>query len=300
MKTHWIAIDWGTTNFRAFLMQGSKPVSRISQPCGLLSVEKDQFAPTLQALLQTWLEEYGNLPIVMAGMVGSQQGWHEVSYAPLPCMAKNLAARTLTFTTPWGSTAWIIPGANGNSPFSQPDVMRGEEVQLLGLASLHPAYQHTALLPGTHSKHAYMVNGEITSFATFMTGEIFSLLSQHSILGRALPEQQEDADAFLLGVKTAQQGAPFTHLIFSARTRRLAGEIAETSVHSYLSGLTIGYELQALPTGLQAWVVGSPALTARYQLAAGQLDLNLIPANGDDCFIHGLWHLFCQLQGTPS
>lgn len=300
MKNNWIAIDWGTTNFRAFLMQGSKQVSRISQPCGLLSVEKDQFAPTLQNLLQTWLEEYGNLPIVMAGMVGSQQGWHEVPYAPLPCNAQDLASRTLAFTTPWGSQAWLIPGANGTSQFGQPDVMRGEEVQLFGLSALHPADEHFVLLPGTHSKHAQLRLGEITASSTFMTGEIFSLLSQHSILGRALPEQQEDNEAFLLGVRTAIQGAPFTHLIFSARTRRLAGEIKEASVHSYLSGLTIGYELQALPAALHAWLVGSPSLTARYELAASLMDLNFSPANGDDCFIHGLWHLFTQLQGNRS
>lgn len=300
MKNNWIAIDWGTTNFRAFLMQGSKQVSRISQPCGLLSVEKDQFAPTLQNLLQTWLEEYGNLPIVMAGMVGSQQGWHEVPYAPLPCNAQDLASRTLAFTTPWGSQAWLIPGANGTSQFGQPDVMRGEEVQLFGLSALHPADEHFVLLPGTHSKHAQLRLGEITASSTFMTGEIFSLLSQHSILGRALPEQQEDNEAFLLGVRTAIQGAPFTHLIFSARTRRLAGEIKEASVHSYLSGLTIGYELQALPAALHAWLVGSPSLTARYELAASLMDLNFSSANGDDCFIHGLWHLFTQLQGNRS
>lgn len=300
MKTHWIAIDWGTTNFRAFLMQGSKQVSRISQPCGLLSVEKDQFATTLQNLLQTWLEQYGNLPIVMAGMVGSQQGWHEVPYAPLPCNAQDLASRTLAFTTPWGSQAWLIPGANGTSQFGQPDVMRGEEVQLFGLSALHPADEHFVLLPGTHSKHAQLRLGEITASSTFMTGEIFSLLSQHSILGRALPEQQEDNEAFLLGVRKAMQGAPFTHLIFSARTRRLAGEIKEASVHSYLSGLTIGYELQALPAALHAWLVGSPSLTARYELAASLMDLNFSPANGDDCFIHGLWHLFTQLQGNRS
>lgn len=298
MKNNWIAIDWGTTNFRAFLMRDSQQVSRISKTCGLLSVEKNQFSQTLQNLLQPWLEQYGNLPIVMAGMVGSQQGWHEVPYAPLPCNAQDLASRTLAFTTPWGSPAWMIPGANGSSQFSQPDVMRGEEVQLFGLNSLYPAEEHFVLLPGTHSKHAQMRNGEITSFSTYMTGEIFSLLSQHSILGRALPEQQEDKHAFLLGVKAAGQGAPFTHLVFSARTRRLAGEIPEACVHSYLSGLTIGYELQTLPAGQQAWLVGSPSLTARYEHAASQMDLNLSPVNGDDCFIHGLWHLFTQLQGN--
>jgi 2-dehydro-3-deoxygalactonokinase len=300
MKNNWIAIDWGTTNFRAFLMQGTQQLSRINQACGLLSVEKDQFASTLQNLLQMWLEQYGNLPIVMAGMVGSQQGWHEVPYAPLPCNAQDLATRTLAFTAPWGSPAWLVPGANGVSQFGQPDVMRGEEVQLFGLNVLYPADEHFVLLPGTHSKHVQLHQGEITSFSTFMTGEIFSLLSQYSILGRALPEQHEDPEAFLLGVRTAMQGAPFTHLAFSARTRRLAGEINETSVHSYLSGLTIGYELQALPIGQQAWVVGNTSLAARYELASSQMDLNLSPINGDDCFIHGLWHLFTQLQRNPS
>ena len=300
MSDNWIAIDWGTTNFRAFLMQGARQVSCVNEACGLLSVEKGQFAVTLQKLLQTWLEQYGNVPIVMAGMVGSQQGWHEVPYAPLPCNAHDLASRTLAFTAPWGSPGWIIPGASGMSPFNQPDVMRGEEVQILGLAAIHPASQHIALLPGTHSKHVQLLNGEIASFSTFMTGEIFSLLTQHSILGRALPAQQEDSDAFGFGVKCAGQNVPFSHLIFSARTRRLVGEIPQSSIHSYLSGLTIGYELQTLPANQHAWVVGSPSLTARYQLAASQMDLNFSPANGDDCFIRGLWHLFNLLQGNNA
>lgn len=300
MKNNWIAIDWGTTNFRAFLMQGSVQVAQINQACGLLSIEQGQFASTLQNLLQPWLEQHGALPVVMAGMVGSQQGWHEVPYAELPCSARDLASRTLAFQTPWGSPAWIIPGAHGMSQFGQPDVMRGEEVQLLGLAALYPASRHIALLPGTHSKHAAMRNGEIVSFSTFMTGEVFSLLTQHSILGRALPEQQDSQQAFLLGVKTTGEGTPFTHLIFSARTRRLAGEISDAHIHSYLSGLTIGYELQAIPGGQHTWVVGSPSLTARYQLAASQMNLELSPVNGDDCFIHGLWQLLPLLQGNKS
>lgn len=295
MSKHWIAIDWGTTNFRAFLMQEGEQLEHINQACGLLSVADGQFAATLHNLLQPWLERHAALPIVMAGMVGSQQGWHEVAYAPLPCDAEDLLSRTLSFTTPWGSPAWIIPGVNGMSQYLQPDVMRGEEVQLLGLAALHPADEQTVLLPGTHSKHVLMKHGQIASFSTFMTGELFSLLCQHSILGRALPQQLESENAFLLGVATAQRGAPFSHLIFSARTRRLAGEIPGAEVHSYLSGLLIGYELLALSPGLQAWIVGSSSLTTRYQLAANQMGRHLLTANGDDCFIRGLNHLFSQL-----
>jgi len=298
MNRHWIAIDWGTTNFRAFLMNGNVQIAHIQQSCGLLSVENAQFSPTLYQLLQLWLTEYGNLPIVMAGMVGSQQGWHEVPYAAQPCEARDLLASTFAFRTEWGSPAWIIPGVNGNSEYGQPDVMRGEEVQLFGLCQLYPAEKHVALLPGTHSKHAQLVGGKISAFSTFMTGEIFSLLTQHSLLGKNLPPQHEDKNTFMLGVKTALRGVPFTHLIFSARTRRLAEEIALEHVHCYLSGLTIGYELLALCAGQQAWVVGGPTLTARYKQASTLMDLTLTPVNGDDCFIRGLSHLFSLIQGN--
>lgn len=298
MNRYWIAVDWGTTNFRAFLMNNAQRIEQITHPCGLLSVENAQFAATLQGMLKPWLHEYGALPIAMAGMVGSQQGWYEVPYTTLPCTASALFAGTHTFTTPWGSPAWIIPGVSGASHFDQPDVMRGEEVQLVGLSQLHPAEKHFALLPGTHSKHAQMLEGKIATFSTFMSGEIFSILSQHSLLGKGLPPQQEDKSAFLLGVKTALRGAPFTHLIFSARTRRLAGEVASEHIHSYLSGLTIGYELLAVPAGRQAWVVGSPALTERYLLASPLMDIKLTPVNGDDCFIRGLSHLFSLIQGN--
>jgi 2-dehydro-3-deoxygalactonokinase len=300
MKRHWIAIDWGTTNFRAFLMQDEVQVAHINQACGLLSVRLGEFAGTLQCLIQPWLEACPAVPIVLAGMVGSQQGWFEVSYAPLPATARSLIEGTRRIDTSWGSPAWIVPGVSGTSQFGQPDVMRGEEVQLLGLSVLHPAEQHFALLPGTHSKHAQMINGEIAAFSTFMSGELFALLSKHSILGRALPQQKEDENAFLLGASTALHGAPFSHLIFSARTRRLAGEIADAHAHSYLSGLLIGYELLALPGAQRAWLVGSPSLTARYQLAAGHIGLDLVPVNGDDCFIRGLCHLYSLLQENAS
>ncbi|PSN06855.1 2-dehydro-3-deoxygalactonokinase [Siccibacter turicensis] len=300
MKTNWIAVDWGTTNFRAFLMRHDAPLAELHQPCGLLSVEHQRFAATLQTLLAPWLQAYGALPIVMAGMVGSQQGWFDVPYAPLPAGMDDLLARLFAFTTPWGSPAWIVPGINGRSHYGLPDVMRGEEVQLLGLHALQPTAEHDVLLPGTHCKHARMIKGEIVHFSTFMTGELFSLLSQHSILGRDLPAQQDDDAAFLAGVRTASLGAPFSHLIFSARTRRLAGELPEPYIHSYLSGLTIGYELLALTPGQHVWVIGSPALTTRYRMAGRQMCLELHPVEGNLCFIRGLSELFLRLQGATS
>ncbi|MCE9889143.1 2-dehydro-3-deoxygalactonokinase [Kluyvera intermedia] len=300
MKKHWIAIDWGTTNFRAFLLQDQRVIAKIAHPCGLLSMTKETFATTLGAHLTPWLDEYGPLPIVMAGMVGSQQGWQEVPYVVAPAGAQRLAKRAMRIATPWESPAWITPGVSTVSQFGLPDVMRGEEVQLLGLNALHPETQRVVILPGTHSKHSHLSYGEITQFSTFMTGELFSVLSKHSLLGRVLPEQQNDKDSFINGVNTAQRGTPFSHLIFSARTRRLTGELAPQHIHSYLSGLLIGYELAAVDNENTLWVVGSPTLTARYQLAAQTLQIPLHAADGDTCFIHGMATLQTFLEETES
>lgn len=298
MSKYWIAVDWGTTNFRAFLMQGKEQIARISNSNGLLSTGKTGFACTLQASLVPWLQEYGSLPILLAGMVGSRQGWEDVPYVAMPCGTAELASGARMLETPWGSPAWIVPGVSGMSTWQQPDVMRGEEVQLLGLNTLCPASEHRVLLPGTHCKHAHLRHGKIIAFSTFMTGELFSLLSKHSILGRELPEQCESDDTFLLGVAAAQHNAPFAHLLFSARTRRLADEIPEIHINSYLSGLLIGHELQSLYGVDQAWIVGSSSLIARYQLAARDLPVSLTPANGDDCFVTGLVSLFTLITGT--
>jgi 2-dehydro-3-deoxygalactonokinase len=298
MKKHWIAIDWGTTNFRAFLIDDQQVIEQTTQPCGLLSVTDGAFASTLENHLAHWLKDYGALPILMAGMVGSQQGWHEVGYASVPASAKTLSANAFRFATPWGSQAWIIPGVSSTSQYGLPDVMRGEEVQLIGLSALYPDARHDVILPGTHSKHASLIQGAVHHFSTFMTGELFSILSQHSLLGRALPEQQNDKFSFVEGVHTAALETPFSHLIFSARTRRLAGTLAPEHVHSYLSGLLIGYELAALPTKTVLWVVGSSALNTRYQLAAQARQLTLQTADGDACFLRGMSALRALLQET--
>lgn len=299
MKTLWIAVDWGTTNFRAFLLNDQQVIAQHSAPCGLLAVENGAFATTLQRHLSPWLNAYGALPILLAGMVGSQQGWQEIPYVPAPAEGQTLARSAQSIATPWHSPAWIIPGVSGISHFNQLDVMRGEEVQLLGLNALHPAAHHQVILPGTHSKHASLSHGEITQFSTFMTGELFSLLTQHSLLGRALPEQQESREAFQHGVISASHNAPFSHLIFSARTRRLNAEIAPQHLHSYLSGLLIGHELCALNAGSTAWVVGSSSLNERYQLAAHARQITLHSADGDACFLRGMAALRALLQENP-
>lgn len=301
MKNYWIAIDWGTSNFRAFLMKEHQCLDTVSAQCGLLHVPDRQFAAALKPLIARWLALHPQLPLLMAGMVGSQQGGQEVPYVALPASSRQLAQCTASLKTPWGSPCQIVAGVSGKNEFGLPDVMRGEEIQLLGLAALHPDPQNSqyVILPGTHSKHAELHNGEILRFSTFMTGEIYSVMLSHSLLGRDVPESPEDPRAFALGVTNALHAPHLSNALFSARTLRLNGELTPAQVASYLSGLLIGAELYAV-AGKEAWIVGSPALTERYTRAAKQLGITLTSADGNACFIQGMTQIYQCLHGESS
>lgn len=293
MSGEWIAIDWGTSNFRAWLMAGNDVLDKRSASCGLLHVEPGRFDSTLKMLLGEWVES-GSPMIAMAGMVGSQQGWYEVDYCPLPASTDSLLTHSKKFTTSWGSEAWIVPGIRKAPNGDIPDVMRGEEVQLFGLSLLEGIVDFRAILPGTHSKHARMKKREIVDFSTYMTGELFHVLITHSLLGRALPDAVVDDSAFLRGVAASRRNAALSQLLFSARTLRLSGEIPPESVSDYLSGLLIGMEFCTDNTGL-VWLVGSTALTRRYQLAANAFGIQTRCIDGDRCFIAGMQSLQQQL-----
>ena len=213
MKREWIAIDWGTSNFRAWLMAGDDVLDKRNASYGLLHVEPGQFDATLKMLLGEWIAE-GTPMVAMAGMVGSQQGWYEVDYCSLPASADSLLAHSKSFMTSWGSKAWIFPGLRKSPSGDMPDVMRGEEVQLLGLSLLEDIDNFHAILPGTHSKHARMQQRQIVDFSTYMTGELFQVLISHSLLGRGLPDAAADDSAFLLGVEASRRHAALSQLLF--------------------------------------------------------------------------------------
>lgn len=289
MEEEWIAIDWGTSNFRAWLLAGNDVLDKRSANSGLLHVEPGRFDVTLKTLLGEWVADRTPV-VVMAGMVGSQQGWYEVDYCPLPASADSLLAHRKKLTTSWGSEAWIVPGLCKSPSGDLPDVMRGEEIQLLGLSLLEGIDNFQAILPGTHSKHVRMNQGQIVDFSTYMTGELFHVLITHSLLGRALPDAVVDDNAFLRGVAVSRRHAALSQLLFSARTLRLSGEISAESVGDYLSGLLIGLEFTTDNTG-PVWLVGSAALTRRYQLAAEAFGIQTCCIDGDRCFIAGMQSL---------
>ncbi|MDH4391496.1 MAG: 2-dehydro-3-deoxygalactonokinase [Aquabacterium sp.] len=268
-----IAVDWGTSALRGALLAADGTVLALhAAPRGLLSVPPGGWQAAFDAEFGAWCAAHPGLPVLLAGMVGSRQGWAEAAYAPCPAGLDDIA-RQLLWLQP-GRLA-IVPGLSCDMG-GVPDVMRGEETQVFGALQALPdaTAAYTLVLPGTHSKWVQVEGGRIQGFATHMTGECYALLRQQSILARMLPADDADLDAaaFDAGVAQAQQPGGLLHHVFSVRTLALFDRAGGGALASRLSGLLIGEELraQALPPGAPVTVLASPALAPRYQRALAQ------------------------------
>jgi 2-dehydro-3-deoxygalactonokinase len=281
-STALIAIDWGTTSARAYRLDAAGAVRDArSAALGIGSLRDGNFAVALDTLLDDW-RDY-DVPRIACGMIGSRQGWIEAPYVECPADLDTLGrSRALT---PAGVLR-IVPAARGADAAGVPDVMRGEETQLVG-ATRRDEGQIVAVLPGTHSKWAIVERGRLVEFATFMTGELYAVLLAHSILGRMAAAQQtgDRLDAFDRGVARGSSGVGLAHAIFGARTLALANEIAAEEVADWLSGVLIGDEIRAAldwarEHGVDAVavrVIGEGALVARYDRALGALGMRAEP-----------------------
>lgn len=291
MDPSWIAVDWGTTNFRAFLMtESGECLDKIEQAKGLLSVPKAQFPQVFDLLINHWNSTFGCLPVIMAGMVGSQQGWKEVPYVQAPVSAKDLANNTYSVELLSGHQAKIVSGVSCINQFGNPEVMRGEEIQLIGLSETVKG-DFQAILFGTHSKNSRWEKGKITSYSTVMTGELYSLLTGSSILGKSLPKQSYNKDVFIKGVSLGNK-YPLNHVLFSARTFKLFNDINDEFIHSYISGLLIGHELVLSSKQDKIYLVGSKKLASNYAVALDYLKINFEVIDGEDCFLKGITKIY--------
>ncbi len=264
-----IAVDWGTSALRgARLDAAGRVLEEKSAPLGILNIPNGDFAGVFASLFSDWMKPAGSVCLI-SGMAGSRQGWREAPYVACPAGPDDLR-RHLHWIEP-GRIA-VVPGLSDERG-DVPDVMRGEEVQIFGALRLAGLSEGLFVLPGTHSKWAAVQGGRITGFRTFMTGEFYGLLSQHSILARTLEAQAPlDEAVFLRGVARAGQGEGLLHNAFGVRALALFGRLSPAESASYLSGLLIGEELrrQELPAGREVIAIGTAALTARYALALGQ------------------------------
>lgn len=270
---HLIGIDWGTSSFRAWLMAGDGSVmAESAAPAGIMAVSGGRFEDVFHDQVGSWLSTYPGMPIIASGMITSRNGWHETPYLPLPTSARQLAANLHVFATQSGHTIHFVTGLARLDEGTTPDVMRGEETELIGHIAASPLPSGLFIMPGTHSKWVTAIDSEIRAFDTCMTGEVFALLRNQSILGRLAEDGPFREAAFLTGVHAAASSRKaLPSLIFSARTLVLFEQLAANEVADYLSGLLIGDEVKAglavhstcdTPT-----VIGRGDLAERYRLA---------------------------------
>lgn len=285
-----IALDWGTTSLRGWLIAADGAIlDRRAGGPGILAVGDSDFAGALRSFVAGWPD----LPSIASGMIGSKQGWIEAPYVACPGGFADLAPG---LSTAPGRALRVVPGVARQVPGLAPDVMRGEETQIFGALESDEA-SGLFILPGTHSKWARVASGRIVSFATYMTGEIFAVLRQHSILGRlmaadAMPDL--NAAAFEAGAEVGlHHGDDLLHRLFAVRTLGLFERLSAADAPSYLSGLLIGAEIAAAlhrESADSPTLIGARPLCAAYRrvLAAQGIESRIAD---EDVTPRGLWRI---------
>lgn len=278
----WIAVDWGTSNLRAWRIgpDGAVMEARSSDQ-GMGRLAPDGFDPALRALVGDWMQDAPQ--ILICGMAGARQGWIEAAYRSVPC-----APLGLPMTSP-APRIHIVPGLSQTKP--SPDVMRGEETQIAGVLAVHPQFDGVICLPGTHSKWATISAGEVTDFRSFMTGEMFELLATRSVLRHGIGEAM-DGDAFDTALQdTLSRPESLAARLFGIRAEGLLSDLSPDVARGRLSGLLIGAELAAAKPwwlGRDVLIVGSDAVAALYLRGLGALGVSPRSLSGTDAVLAGL------------
>ena len=265
---HWIAADWGTSSLRLWAMsQDGAVLARAASQDGMGGLTPDRYESVLLALIGDWLpvRPVHTVPVVVCGMAGARQGWREAAYRSVPCAPVAGGAMTPVATSDARIAVSIIPGLLQASPA---DVMRGEETQLAGLVARIGSRDAIACMPGTHSKWVRIENGQVAGFTTVMTGEIFALLANHSVLRHSVAIEGEDRQAFASAVREMMESPErLTASLFSVRAASLLSGVDGTSGRARLSGLLIGAELAAMRmlwSDNPVHLIGSGPLSAAY------------------------------------
>jgi 2-dehydro-3-deoxygalactonokinase len=261
----WIAVDWGTSTFRAYLVQDNKVSDTIETKDGMKFVKSHLFEQTLLTLIDRWLDNDKITEILASGMVGSKQGWEEAPYQKTPCNLKNL-----NYITPSLKDNRIsLKIFSGVCQINQPDVMRGEETQIAGFLNENPNFNGSICLPGTHSKWVEIKNNNIIKFKTFMTGELFEIISKNSVLIHSVKAEKIDKMELLKSVdKILQKPELFSNALFQLRADDLINSKGPSIYKSRLSGYLLAIELLG---SVEFWknsdivLIGNPDLTAMYQ-----------------------------------
>ena len=301
-----IAVDWGTSNVRARLVDGAGSVlAEAKSDDGIARLSAGAHEAAFERLTAGWPP----VPAIMAGMIGSRQGWHEAAYLPCPAATGALAAAVVHFTSANGRPIAIVPGVMLTSQARDGDVMRGEETQIVGLVDGEPGFDGVAIMPGTHSKWVRVADGTIRDFQTVMTGELFDLFAHKSFLRHSVAQDGGDLTTspdFALGLRrTVSEGLPFLAALFSVRARALLANARPDNNLAYLSGLIIGGEIAAaqatgqLTPGAPLRIIGAKSLSRAYSHALAIAGLHAEIVDGDRLALAGLVHIARAIAFLP-
>jgi 2-dehydro-3-deoxygalactonokinase len=293
-STDFLAADWGTSNLRAWRLGADGAVKAVQRlPWGVAHLQPGEAASKLQDLRALMNAEH--LPAILCGMVGSKMGIAEAPYADCPAAAPGIAARLLQVD----AQTFIVPGLRCLRPDGYPDVIRGEETKVLGWLALDPRRaqgDHVLCLPGTHGKWVLIRDGAIHHFLTCMTGELFALLGEHSVLKPGAAPS--DPASFAEGLTYGAADGPLASRLFTVRARRVGQGLEGGKAASFLSGLLIGDEVARLPQllglteGSTLGLMGEPGLCDLYAPALTARGLKVELADGEQAVIAGLTALY--------
>ena len=287
-----IVADWGTSNLRIWGMdhQGNI-VHTANSDKGMSSLEPSEFEPYLISQIKNWLprEENARCHVVICGMAGAKSGWKEAPYLKVPCPPIDKEKTIQVETKDKRISVSILPGIMQKSP---PDVMRGEETQIAGYLSKKPDFDGIICLPGTHTNWVHISVGEIVSFRTFMTGEIYQTLSECSILKNSVKSNDFDLTTFLEAFgDTYSNPALLSSKLFGLRAADLLENISTKFLKSKLSGYLVGSELAGAKSywlGQNIVMIGNDELCILYKKALKNLGLNVTIENTQDVTLSGL------------
>jgi 2-dehydro-3-deoxygalactonokinase len=289
-STEWIAVDWGTSNLRVWIIGADgHPFATETSDQGMGTLQNDGFEAALLDLIEPYLVAERAMPVVCCGMVGSRQGWAEAAYLSVPSRPPNGQAATSVSAKDPRIAVSILPGIKQITP---PDVMRGEETQIAGFLQGNPDFDGVICLPGTHTKWVHISAQEIVSFQTFMTGEMFALLSKQSVLRHSVGSDGFDQSAFDAAVADAMDRPQLlASKLFGLRAGSLVADLDPLTARSRLSGLLIGAELAgARPywLGQNVAIIGDSAVAEPYRLGLAAQGVNASTFDVADLTLRGL------------
>ena len=283
----WVALDWGTSNFRAYLMDNNNVIDQVSTQEGMKFIDQNEFEKILIKNIDSWNNNFDIKVIIASGMVGAKQGWIEVPYVNSPCDIRNVNFKTLK----------ILDDANihilsGVSQFNPSDVMRGEETQIAGFLLNNVDFNGSICLPGTHSKWVNMNSYNIQEFTTFLTGELYEIVKKYSILNHSLNTTELDDEIVKSSAKLIIENPSFiSNKLFEIRADNLLKNSNQTSNNSKLVGYLLGIELSGSRTYWEdkdLIIIGSSNLNKYYELILNGRSNSIRLFNSSDMALNGL------------